>query len=425
MTSPPRPIAKVERSFDVTVTLPGSKSIALRHLVMAALADAPTELVGAPVCDDAATMAAALRVFGVGIKALSPTHWLVKPPSTFAVGELNVDLGLSGVSMRLLLALAALRGDPTRFNGQPPLKARPNGGLIEALRELGCAVEAQAGGRLPITVRGTTSHAAQVAIDASVSGQFLSALLLLAPRLTAGLTIRPSSAPASAPYIAVTVAEMARRGVAVETSDTGTFKVAPQPYRGGAVAIEGDASAATYHAALATLHHSTVRITNLGANTGQGDFAFFNVCRRLGAQVQAQADSVTITGPAALNPLPHVDMASMPDAAPTLMAMAPFLPAPVEISGLATLRHKECDRISCPVGELRKAGVEVEEGADHVRIAPLANPRSAAFDTFDDHRMAMAMAVFASKSGGSAVHAPACVAKTYADFWTDFDRIYA
>ncbi len=425
MTSPPRPIAKVERPFDVVVTLPGSKSIALRHLVMAALADAPTELVGAPVCDDAATMAAALRVFGVGIEALSPTHLLVKPPSTFAAGELNVDLGLSGVSMRLLLALAALRGDPTRFNGQPPLKARPNGGLIDALRELGCAVEAQAGGRLPITVRGTTSHAAQVAIDASVSGQFLSALLLLAPHLAAGLTIRPSSAPASAPYIAVTVAEMARRGVAVETSDTGTFKVAPQRYGGGAVAIEGDASAATYHAALATLHHSTVRITNLGANTGQGDFAFFNVCRRLGAQVQAQADSVTITGPAALNPLPHVDMASMPDAAPTLMAMAPFLPAPVEISGLATLRHKECDRISCPVGELRKAGVEVEEGADHVRIAPLANPRSAAFDTFDDHRMAMAMAVFASKSGGSAVHAPACVAKTYADFWMDFDRIYA
>ena len=425
MTSPPRPIAKVERPFDVVVTLPGSKSIALRHLFMAALADAPTELVGVPTCDDAATMAAALRAFGVRTEALSATHLLVKPPSTLATGEINVDLGLSGVSMRLLLALAALRADLTRLSGQPSLKARPNAGLVDALRELGCAVEAQPGGRLPIAIRGPVRPQPQVAIDASVSGQFLSALLLVAPRLGAGLTIRPLGVPASAPYVAITVAEMARRGVAVETSDAGTFKVAPQRYRGGAVPIEGDASAATYHAALATLHHSTVRITNLGTNTGQGDFDFFNVCRRLGAQVQAQADSVTITGPAALSPLPHVDMASMPDAAPTLMAMAPFLPAPVEISGLATLRHKECDRISCPAGELRKAGVEVEEGADHVRIAPLANPRSAAFNTFDDHRMAMAMAVFASKSGGSAVHAPDCVAKTYADFWTDFDRIYA
>ena len=425
MTSPPRPIAKVECPFNMAVTLPGSKSIALRHLFMAALADAPTELVGVPVCDDAATMAAALRAFGVRTEARSATHLLVKPPSDLATGEIDIDLGLSGVSMRLLLALAALRADLTRLNGQPSLKARPNAGLIDALRELGCAVEAQAGGRLPIAIRGPVRPQPQVAIDASVSGQFLSALLLVAPRLGAGLTIRPLGTPASAPYVAVTVAEMARRGVAVETSDSGAFKVAPHRYRGGTVAIEGDASAATYHAALATLHHSTVRITNLGANTGQGDFAFFDVCRRLGAQVQAQADSVTITGPAALSPLPHVDMASMPDAAPTLMAMAPFLPAPVEISGLATLRHKECDRISCPAGELRKAGVEVEEGTDHVRIAPLANPRSAAFDTFDDHRMAMAMAVFASKSGGSAVRAPDCVAKTYADFWTDFERIYA
>lgn len=425
MTSPPRPIAKVERPFDVAVTLPGSKSIALRQLVMAALADAPTELVGVPVCDDAATMADALQAFGARIEALSATRLQVTPPSTLATGELNVDLGLSGVSMRFLLALAALRTDFMRFDGRPSLRARPNAGLVDALRELGCAVEAQADGRLPIAIRGPARPEPQVTVDASVSGQFLSALLLVAPCLAAGLTIRPLGTPASAPYVAVTLAEMARRGVAVETLDTGAFKVAPQRYRGGTVAIEGDASAATYHAALATLHQSTVRITNLGADTGQGDFAFFDVCRRLGARVQAQNDSVTITGPAALRPLPHVDMASMPDAAPTLMAMAPFLPAPVEISGLATLRHKECDRISCPAGELRKAGVEVHEGTDHVRIAPLAHPRPAAFDTFDDHRMAMSMAVFASKIGGLAVRAPDCVAKTYADFWKDFDRIYA
>lgn len=424
MTSPPRSIAKVERPFDVAVTLPGSKSIALRQLVMAALADAPTELVGAPICDDATAMADALRVFGAHINALSATHLQVTPPSTLATGELNVDLGLSGVSMRFLLALAALRTDRTRFDGRPALKARPNAGLVDALRELGCAVEAQADGRLPIAIRGPARPEPQVTVDASVSGQFLSALLLVAPRLAAGLTIRPLGTPASTPYVAVTLAEMARRGVGVETLDAGAFRVAPQSYRGGTVAIEGDASAATYHAALATLHQSTVRITNLGADTGQGDFAFFEVCRRLGSRVQAQADSVTITGPAALRPLPAVDMASMPDAAPTLMAMAPFLPAPVEISGLATLRHKECDRISCPAGELRKAGVEVREGADHVCIAPLEHPHAAAFDTFDDHRMAMSMAVFASKIGGLAVRAPDCVAKTYADFWTDFDRIY-
>ena len=424
MTSPARAIAKVERPFDAEVSLPGSKSIALRHFLMAALAEAPTELIGAPHCEDVTTMATALAALGTGIETLGDAHWMATPPQSLNGPDVTLNLDLSGVSMRLLLALAALRQGRTLLDGQASLRARPNDGLVAALRELGCDIEAQPGGRLPVTVRGAAHPAAQVSIDASVSGQFLSALLLIAPRLPRGLTIHQTGALASAPYVAITVAEMARRGVVVNTVDTRTLEVAPQRYTGGTVAIEGDASAATYHAALATLHHSTVRIVNLGAETGQGDFAFLDVCRRLGARVDAEADSVTITGPTALNTIAHVDMAAMPDAAPTLMAMAPFLPAPVEISGLATLRHKECDRISCPAGELRKAGVEVDEGADRMRIAPLTNPRRVAFDTFRDHRMAMSMAVFASKVGGCEVRAPACVAKTYPDFWEDFDRIY-
>ena len=115
----------------------------------------------------------------------------------------------------------------------------------------------------------------------------------------------------------------------------------------------------------------------------------------------------------------------MPDAAPTLMAMAPFLPEPVRVTGLGTLRHKECDRIACPAGELRKAGVTVEEGPDWIAIAPAATPRPARFETFDDHRMAMAFAVFASRVGGCEILDPGCVSKTYADFWRDFERLYA
>ena len=178
-----------------------------------------------------------------------------------------------------------------------------------------------------------------------------------------------------------------------------------------------------YHAALATLHASTVHIENLGTSTTQGDFAFFELCARLGASVEATEDRVTITGPTALRPLDRVDMESMPDAAPTLMAMAPFLPAPIRITGLSTLRHKECDRIACPAGELRKAGVTVAEGPDWIAIAPASAPRPARFETFDDHRMAMAFAVFASKVGGCEILDPGCVSKTYADFWRDFERV--
>ena len=265
---------------------------------------------------------------------------------------------------------------------------------------------------------------AEVSIGTSVSSQPLSGLLLVAPRLPHGLTIHIKDDLVSAPYVAITRNEMARRGVAVDAAGERSLRVEPQPYAGGTATIEGDASAATYHAALATLHASTVHIDNLGTSTTQGDFAFFALCERLGASVRASADRVTITGPETLRAPETVDMESMPDAAPTLIAMAPFLPGPLRITGLSTLRHKECDRIACPAGELRKAGVSVEEGPDWIAIAPVSEPRPTRFETFEDHRMAMAFAVFASKVGACEIADPGCVAKTYADYWRDFERVY-
>ena len=256
--------------------------------------------------------------------------------------------------------------------------------------------------------------------------------MLIAPRLPHGLTLRPKDEPVSASYVEVTRVEMAKRGVPVRigherasSSERNAIRIEPAAYRGGTVSIEGDASAATYFAGLATLHASTVRFANLGAGTTQGDFAFFEVCRRLGADVQIERDTVSIEGPARPRAIGHVDMEDMPDASTTLMAVAPFLPAPTHITGLGTLRHKECDRIACPARELRKAGVDVEEGPDWIRIQPASAPRPAQFETYDDHRMAMSLAVFASQVGGCAILDPGCVAKTYADFWEDLGTVYA
>ena len=417
-------IPRLQRAFDVAVTLPGSKSIALRQLAISALADAQSTLLGVPRCDDVDEMCDALGRLGVDIEELGPSRILVAPPPALANGEVAIRLGLSGVSMRLLLALAALRQDPTHLDGEPPLRARPNHDLIEALAELGCETRATDGGHLPISVRGPATYAPEVTVGTRVTSQHLSGLLLVAPRLPEGLTIHLRNDLVSAPYVDLTRSEMARRGATVENSGTYTLRVPRQAYRGGALTIEGDASAATYHAALATLHAATVRIDNLGASTVQGDFAFFDLCARLGASVEASGHAVTITGPDAPRSLEHVDMEEMPDAAPTLMAMAPFLPQPIHITGLATLRHKECDRIACPAGELRKAGVNVEEGPDWMRIHPTPAPRPARFETFDDHRMAMAFAVFASRVGGCEIADPGCVSKTYADFWRDLGRLY-
>lgn len=415
------PIPPIESPFAADVTLPGSKSIALRHLLMSSLADGPTHLTGIPRCDDVDVMFEALKRLGVMVERQGKSASLT-PPETPFVSDVVLDLGMSGVSLRLLLAHAALRTSTTRFTGHRQLHQRPNADLLEALQTIGCQIESNEG-RLPIAVTGPACPVAKTTLATEVTSQYLSGLMLSAPGLPAGLTIALKGARTSASYIGVTTTEMSKRGIRVKTPDESTVVLSPGTYEGGDVPIEGDASAATYHAALATLHGGRITLTNLGDSTRQGDYAFLGLCERMGAAISRTADRVTIKGPATPEPVGDADMADMPDAAPTLMAMAPFLPTPTHITGLATLRVKECDRIACGAKELRKAGVRVEEFDAAMTIHPADALRPAGFDTYEDHRMAMALSVVASKVGGCVIHGADCVAKTYADYWEDFDRV--
>lgn len=417
-----RPIPRIASPFAADVTLPGSKSIALRQLLMSALADGPTHLDGIPRCDDVDAMFGALERLGVGVRRQGKSARLTPPTRPFPT-DIVLDLGMSGVSLRLLLAHAALRTSTTRFTGHRQLHHRPNADLLESLRMIGCKIESTPEGRLPITVTGPASPAAQTTLATSVTSQYLSGLMLSAPGLPAGLTITLVGERTSASYLDVTTTEMAKRGVQVRTPDSDTVVVPSGNYRAGDVVIEGDASAATYHAALATLHGGRVTFTNLGDSTRQGDFEFFGLCERMGAEVSRQTHRVTIQGPPSPTPVGDANMVNMPDAAPTLMAMAPFLPAPTHIRGIATLRVKECDRIACGAKELRKAGVQVEEFDAAMTIHPRETLQPTGFDTYEDHRMAMALSVVASKVGGCVIHGADCVAKTYADYWEDFDRV--
>lgn len=417
-----RPIPRITRAFAADVTLPGSKSIALRQLLMSALADGPTHLDGIPRCDDVDAMFGALERLGVGVRRQGKSARLTPPTRPFPT-DIVLDLGMSGVSLRLLLAHAALRTSTTRFTGHRQLHHRPNADLLESLRMIGCKIESTPEGRLPITVTGPAFPAAQTTLATGVTSQYLSGLMLSAPGLPAGLTITLVGERTSASYLDVTTTEMAKRGVHVQTPDANTVVVPPGNYRGGGVMIEGDASAATYHAALATLHRGRVTFTNLGNSTRQGDFAFFDLCERMGAEVSRGTQRVTIQGPPSLTPVGEANMVNMPDAAPTLMAMAPFLPAPTHIKGLATLRVKECDRIACGARELRKAGVQVEEFDASMTIHPGETLQPTGFDTYEDHRMAMALSVVASMVDGCVIQGADCVAKTYADYWEDFDRV--
>ncbi len=404
------------------MALPGSKSIALRQLLISALASEDSTLVGLPPCDDVDAMIDCLQLLGTKFNG-SLTHGLHVSPNFNVEDDIELDARQSGVSLRLLLGAAALRQGVTRFTGSESLSNRPNGALLNAISELGCNVTSN-DGKLPIAISSAPTNNASTSLDSTLSSQYLSALLIVGSRFPDGLRIELLDDVASAQYVAGTIGEIEKRGVAVDQHlSNKVFQIKPQAYEGGLANVEGDASAATYHMGLATLHGGTVKLTNVGRKSWQPDYDFVTVCEQLGAEVDQQDFSTTIQGPKALQPIDTIDMSKMPDAAPTLMAIAPYLPEPIAISGLSTLRHKECDRIACPVRELSRAGIKVEEGSDHLTIWP-GTPKPTIFDTYDDHRMAMSFAVLASKTNGCRINDPLCVNKTYTNFWRDMSLAY-
>ena len=415
-------ILPIEAPFEYELELPGSKSIALRQLLISALASEDSTIFGIPPCEDVDAMLDCLKRLGMQFVGTLVDGLHITPDFNLD-DDVELDARQSGVSLRLLLATAALRRGETRFTGHVSLANRPNAALLDAIKLLGCMVESN-DGRLPITIHSAPTNNSSTRLDPTLSSQYLSALLIAGAKFRNGLEINLLDQVASAQYAAGTIGEIEKRGVVIHKSkDDADYKIDPQTYQGGDIQIEGDASSATYHMALATLHGGTVHLTNLGSTSWQPDNAFTKICERLGAIIEQQDSRTTIQGPTQLKSIRSVDMSEMPDAAPTLMAMSPYLPDAIEITGLSTLRHKECDRIACPARELGRAGIRTEEGSDYLRISP-GTPKPTEFDTHDDHRMAMSLAVLASKTAGCRINDPLCVNKTYTDFWRDMSLAY-
>jgi 3-phosphoshikimate 1-carboxyvinyltransferase len=349
----------------------------------------------------------------------------------FPPGDVTLDVGQSAVTTRLLLALASLRPATTLIDGHVSMQKRPNKDLVDALRALGATLESTSDGYLPTRVTGTRGLRGPARVPGTISSQYLTSLLTIAPLLEDGLTIEVEGDLTSKPYVDLTLDEMAKFGVNVENHEYTRLVVAPQTYRAGEIDVEGDASGASYFAAFAVLHGAKITLTNLGTRTRQGDYAFFGLCEQLGARVTRNADSTVIEGPRMLDAAfdAPVDMTKMPDVAPTLMMLAPFLKTATRIEGLATLRVKECDRIAAPTRELRKLGVEVEEGPDYMVIQPLgaAPPHrgTVEIETYHDHRIAMSFGVLGSRLPGLRILDPGCVAKTFPNYWNDWQRARA
>jgi 3-phosphoshikimate 1-carboxyvinyltransferase len=417
-------------SFHFETGLPGSKSLTLRDCAIAALA-AGTSTVRYPgECDDYWRMKECLRRLGLVVDdSVDGVVRITGRSGDFADGEIALNVGQSAVTTRMLLAIAALRPAATVIDGHVSMRNRPNKALCDALAMLGARVDSTNDGYLPATVTGSRKLAGPVRVPSDISSQYLSALLTIAPLVPGGLTIEVAGELTSKPYVDLTLDEMSKFGVEVDNQGYRKLVVREQRYVAGEIDVEGDASAASYFAALALLNGGRITLTNLGTHTRQGDYGFFALCEQLGACVERSGNSTVIEGPARLDVAfdKPVDMTLMPDVAPTLMMIAPFLRAPTRITGLATLRVKECDRIAAPTHELCKLGVTVEEGADFMVIQPLDAAAKARrgvveIETYHDHRIAMSFGVLGSRLPGLRILDPGCVAKTYPNFWKDWQR---
>ena len=426
-------INTISNKLNLNMNLPGSKSITLRNLVLAALAEGTTEIITPCDCDDTREMVECLGRLGVSIET-SDDYQRISVEGRggrFSKGPITLGLGLSGTSARFLIALSALRSEETQLVGRGSLNERPNHPLLSAVEQLGGETVSSNGGCLPLSIRGPRAFGRKVRMNGDVSSQFFSGLLQIAPLLPDGLEIAVDGELVSRPYIDITLNEMRKFGVEIVNDDYRKFAVKSQKYCSGTRMVEGDASASSYFAALALIHGGTVVFENLAADSRQGDIRFLAICERLGAHVRLSSEKTVVERPEGgrIDPIEgEIDCGDIPDAALTLIAIAPLIPGTTRITGIGTLKQKECDRIESPAAELRKIGVGVTTGADFIEIGEL--PSSALnvteiinVETYHDHRMAMSFAVLGTRLGNLNILNPDVVGKTYPHFWDDLARI--
>ena len=406
--------------FHAEVRVPGSKSMTNRALVMAALADGETLIENALASDDTERMAGALRALGFALEGdeAAAKMRVVGRGGAVPAASAALDVGASGTCARFLAALAALGSGAYVLDGTTRMRQRPIGPLLGALGQLGALAESTLGtGCPPLRIRGPL-RGGRASIDAGVSSQFISALLMVAPCTPEGLELRLEGTVISRPYIDMTLQQMARCGVSASWSGERTLVVpGGQRYVAGRQVMESDASNASYFFAAAAVTGGWVRVPMLPADSIQGDLALLDVLAEMGCRVAREGDAVEVTGPAGgqLKAV-SVDANAFPDMAQTIAALAPFADGPVEVRNVASMRVKETDRIGAVAAELRRLGQEVEERADAFVVTPRPL-RGAVVQTYDDHRMAMAFSVVALRAPDVRIADPGCVAKTFPGYW--------
>jgi 3-phosphoshikimate 1-carboxyvinyltransferase len=414
---------KPQKIDDTVVEVPGSKSYTHRILIASALSDGVCIIHNGLQSEDTLLTLEALRQMGVAID-IEDENFIVYGTKGAIKSSVNpIYLGNSGTSMRFLTAVAALGMGAYTLTGTKRMQERPIQDLLNGLRQMEVGAYAiNNNGCPPVEIKGGEIQGGSLTLNCTVSSQYLSALLLIAPYTKNGLEIKVIEGMVSKPYVDMTVEVMERLGVVIERHEYDRVQVpGGQTYRAGSYGVEPDCSQAGYFWAAAAITGAEITVKNTSRTSRQGDVRFVEVLEAMGCQISHEKDGIKVRGGELAGI--SVDMADMPDMVPTMAVVAAFAKGTTVIENVPHLKAKESDRLGSVVQELSKMGVEASCSDTGMTIKG-GNPRGAEIDTYSDHRIAMSFALAGLKVPGVFIKDERCVEKSFPNFWGVFQKLY-
>ena len=400
------------QKINAQVQLPGSKYIANRLIPLCALASTPSVLTNVVDNDDIQAAISGLKALGYGL-SIESSQLTINPRAQTPTDRVVLNTAHSGTFSRFITGLAALEEVPVTIECSEKMATRPMAELFTALEELGVMVETP-NGKLPATIKGPARNSS-CSLDASRSSQFLSALLMIAPLLRQGMEINLIGSQVSSSYVDMTIFWMNQMQVNLDRQADRIKIEGGQYYQGINVAIPGDAVSASYFMGLVGIAGGEIEITSFDHHSLQGESKFYQVLEKMGMSFQKTDNSIVASGSGNLQAI-EVDMSEMPDVVQTLAVMACFASGTTLITNIAHLAYKESNRIKDTATEIKKTGINIEFGEDFLRIEG-GVPHAAEIETYDDHRMAMSMALLGCKTKGITILDHKVVNKSFPRYW--------
>ncbi|UVI28983.1 3-phosphoshikimate 1-carboxyvinyltransferase [Paenibacillus spongiae] len=406
------------------LTVPGSKSLTNRALIIAALASGTSELAGILKSDDSYWCIDSLRRLGISITMDGERAIVEGGGGVWPIRHGELYAGAAGTVARFLPgALAAASGHWT-LRGSKRMSERPIAPLVGALTSLGADIRyAENGHRLPVSVEGKGLRGGTIDMPGDQSSQFISGLLIAAPYAKEPVTVHINGPIVQHDYVEMTLATMSQFGADAQMGiDKQTIYVHPRRYEARSFALEPDVSTCGYFWALAALTNGYIRVEGLPANTRQPDMLLLKALEQMGCTTAVENNAVEVRGTGQLTGGFTVSMKEWSDQTLTMAALAVFADGPITLTDAAHIRHHECDRIEAICSELAKLGIRTDEHPDGLTVYP-GEPLPALLDPHDDHRMAMALSLIGAKIPGVRIADPGCVSKTCPDYWERLDAL--